>query len=392
MDYFSTLGDTLSRTLGGILPGILGALVVLIIGLILASLVARLVRIGFKKTTIDERLAAKMDLNFNLGNFIAKLVHYLLILMVLLLVLEMMGLTSVLNPLRDMLGKFFEAIPNIIYAGIIGFIGYIIAKIAAEAVGLISLPVNNFAAKVGFNNSESLMKILKQLVFIFVFIPMLIVALDALNMDAISRPATDMLNQLFGAIPNIIAAAVILAVFYFIGRYVVTVLTSLLRNLGTDEMAVRLGLGRVLGTTSFSAVIGYVAFFFLMFTGVIAAAEKLEMVSISLILGEIFAICGRIFFGLLILVAGSFIANLAAKALSTSEDEWLGSIVKFAVLGIFIAFALHTMGIAQSIVNLAFGLILGAVAVAFALSFGLGGREAAGEQMKKFFDKLNRRG
>ena len=46
------------------------------------------------------------------------------------------------------------------------------------------------------------------------------------------------------------------------------------------------------------------------------------------------------------------------------------------------------MGIAESIVNLAFGLTLGAIAVAFALSFGLGGREAAGKQMEHFFNDM----
>ena len=101
-------------------------------------------------------------------------------------------------------------------------------------------------------------------------------------------------------------------------------------------------------------------------------------------------IAGRVFFGLIILVAGSFIANMASKAMANS-DEWLASLVKFAVLGIFLAFALHTMGISQSIVNMAFGFTLGAVAVAFALSFGLGGREAAGKQMQQFFDKMNKK-
>ena len=48
------------------------------------------------------------------------------------------------------------------------------------------------------------------------------------------------------------------------------------------------------------------------------------------------------------------------------------------------------MGIAENIVNMAFGLTLGAAAVAFALSFGLGGREAAGKQMERFFDKMNK--
>jgi len=390
MDYLTTLGDSLSQTMGGILPGILGAVVVLVIGLILASVVSRLVKSAFRKTNVDERLAAKMDFSFNIGDFIAKIVHYVLVLFVLLLVLEMMGLTSVLDPLRDMLGKFFGAIPNLIQAGLIGFIGYVIAKICSEMVSLISDPVESFSSRIGFENPRSLVNVLKQVVFIFIFLPMLIMALDALGMESISRPISDMFSNMLNAIPNIIAAAIIIGVFYFVGRFLVGFLTDLLRNLGVDSFPQKLGFGSVLGTTSMSVIIGNVVFFFLMFAGVISALEKLEMHTITTILNDVMHIAGRVFFGLVILIAGSFVANLASRAMASS-DAWLASLVKFAVLGIFLAFALHTMGIAQSIVNMAFGFTLGAVAVAFALSFGLGGREAAGKQMQQFFDKINKK-
>jgi hypothetical protein len=55
-----------------------------------------------------------------------------------------------------------------------------------------------------------------------------------------------------------------------------------------------------------------------------------------------------------------------------------------------IAMGLRAMGIADEIVNLAFGLTLGAVAVAVALSFGLGGREAAGRQMEHWLSRLRK--
>ena len=71
-----------------------------------------------------------------------------------------------------------------------------------------------------------------------------------------------------------------------------------------------------------------------------------------------------------------------------SDAPGLSTLARFATLGLFLAIALRYMGLADDIVNLAFGLTLGAVAVAFALSFGLGGREAAGKQMEKFFDKF----
>ena len=63
-------------------------------------------------------------------------------------------------------------------------------------------------------------------------------------------------------------------------------------------------------------------------------------------------------------------------------------IARFTVLGLVFAMGLRAMGIADDIVNLAFGLTLGAIAVAAALAFGLGGREAAGKQMEHWLSRL----
>ncbi|MDH3546805.1 MAG: hypothetical protein OEN22_06875, partial [Gammaproteobacteria bacterium] len=66
-------------------------------------------------------------------------------------------------------------------------------------------------------------------------------------------------------------------------------------------------------------------------------------------------------------------------------------ILRVAILGLVLAMGLRAMGIADDIVNLAFGIILGAVAVAFAVSFGLGGREAAGKQMEYWLSGLRKK-
>jgi hypothetical protein len=55
------------------------------------------------------------------------------------------------------------------------------------------------------------------------------------------------------------------------------------------------------------------------------------------------------------------------------------------------AMALQQMGIAPNIVNLAFGLLLGAIAVAVAIAFGLGGRDVAANQLQNWFDTFNRK-
>jgi len=158
-------------------------------------------------------------------------------------------------------------------------------------------------------------------------------------------------------------------------------LAELLKNLGVDNYANQLGAANFMGDTSVSNLIGKVIFFFIIFTGLIAAADKLGLEEVQTILRDIFDIGGKVFFGLIVLLGGLLISNFAVKAVSNTGNKWMASVVRFAIMGIFLAFALHTMGIAESIVNLAFGLTLGAIAVAFALSFGLGGREAAGKQM-----------
>jgi hypothetical protein len=61
-------------------------------------------------------------------------------------------------------------------------------------------------------------------------------------------------------------------------------------------------------------------------------------------------------------------------------------------MGLVVAMGLRAMGIADSIVNLAFGLTLGAVAVAFALAFGLGGRQPAERVLTDLIDKAKREG
>ncbi len=390
MDFLNDAFASLSGKVGNILPGVLGALAVLIIGLFLAGVIKRIIRGLLAKTSIDEKIGASMSTNFNVANFVSKLVYYLVVIYTLIMVLDMMGVRGVLEPLQNMLNQFLGFIPNLIASGIIAFAGYIIAQIASEATGFVSNSVETFAAKSGIDSGINLSKIIKQLVFIFVFLPILIVALDTLGMEAISGPATEMLGTFLNAIPNIIAAAITIGVFFIGGKFVTGMLTDLLQNIGVDDMGQKMGIANMVGNNSIAKMIGNTIFFFILFTGVIAGVDRLGLGSVSNILNDILGITGRVAFGGVILAAGFWIANLAHDTLAKSDPS-MATIARIAVMAIFLAFGLSTMGIADNIVNLAFGLTLGAAAVAFALAFGLGGREAAGKQMERFFDNFNNR-
>ena len=387
MDKLQNLFDGLQDTLGVHLPGILGAIVVLIIGWFLAKAISGGVRKVLKKTDLDNRIFKSTPGSMSVERFISKLVYYIIMLIVLLIVLDMLGVEQVLDPLKDMVNQFLSAIPNLIKAGIIGFAGYIIATIASEVFGFAGGSIDKFSERMGLTNSIDLGKLIKQLVFLFVFIPLLILALDELGMKAISDPAKNLLNTMMSSIPKIITAVIILGVFYFVGKFVTGILRDLLGNLGVNDMSNKMGISSMLGKSNLSSLAANVVFAFLMFTGIIQAVDVLEFGQMSGVLRNLLDMTGGIFFGLVIMAVGNWISTMAAGAVN---DSFMKTIVRVATMALFMAIALRTMGIANDIVNLAFGLILGAVAVAVALSFGLGGREAAGKQMEHILSRFRK--
>ncbi len=388
MQYLNNLLEALVGSLGSKLPNALGALLVLVFGLFLAGVLRRIVLKLLKRTTIDERIAEKVSLGIRIDEFVSQLLYYVAVLYACVIALGFLGLTSVLEPVKAMITNILGYLPSIIAAGIIAFIGYTIANILAQMSSVLSTRLEAIAAKAGFKESLNLSQILKQLVFVMVFVPIFIVALDTLNMKAISVPAINMLNDMIATIPNILAAGIILGVFYYIGRFVTQVIVQLLQSIGLDRFSSQLGLGNMLGEQSLSDLVGKAIFFFIMFTGLVSAFEKLGMHEVSEICTNLFYLSGKIFFGVLILLVGNYISNISTNAVAAGENKGLASFVRFGILSIFIPIALSTMGMATNIVNLAFGLILGAIAVAFALAFGLGGREAAGKELEVFFQKL----
>ena len=377
------------KQIGDLLPGVLGAIAVLIIGWFVASGVSRLIANIVTRTGLQARLE-KQGTSIDLRKIVKKFVYYILMAIVLMVVLEMLGVENVLQPLKDMISQFLTALPRIIGALIIGFVGYILATIVSDVVGLASGSIERNTARLGISlNDFDATKLLKQVVFVLIFVPLLIAALDYLQMKVISDPAKKMLGELMAAIPNILAAGIIIGVFYFVGRFVTKIVTQLLQNLNADELPTRLGVSSMFGEQSFSVVVGNAIFFFLMFFGIISAAEKLGMTQLEGILNNILGLTGNIAFGLVILAVGNFIAKLAHSSLSAS-DSFMADIARVVILGLFLAISLRSMGIADEIINLAFGLTLGSVAVAIALSFGLGGRDAAGRQMERILNRFNK--
>lgn len=413
-----------------ILAGVL-ALVAWVLATVLRAGINRLMASGRWDEKLSESAGVK-PVSAVLGD----VVYWLVLLLFLPAIVGALRIEGLMDPLTGMTAQVTLMLPNIFAAVVIGLVGWLVAKVLRGLVTnlLAASGVDRFSNRDGLTEGVRLSQLGGTLAFILVIVPTLIAALDALAIRAISEPASDMLGMFLIAIPNILAAALILIVAWYLGRFVSGLLTRLLENLGFDRLPARLGLGHLFTTTAkttpaasaapvrqspvdaaletadpvaaagapepglplgdpamatgiepraggLSAFAGRVALFFIMLFATVEAAHRLGFVGVRDLLATFIAFGGDILLGTVILVVGYWLADLAARAIQRANPDrsvGLSRIARVAILGLVIAMGLRAMGIADDIVNLAFGLVLGAVAVAVALAFGLGGREAAG--------------
>ncbi len=130
-----------------------------------------------------------------------------------------------------------------------------------------------------------------------------------------------------------------------------------------------------------------------MLVAALTAVDILRIPALRTVVGVILAIAGQVFVGLVVFAIGLYLSNLAYNLIASSntrQAKILGYTARIAILVLVSAMALQQMGIAPNIVNLAFGLLVGGIAVAIALAFGLGGREVAGEQLRNWLETFNK--
>ena len=375
------------------IPNLIGAIALGVIGWVVATVARTAINAALAKTSMDERLSAKAGVK-PMSSTIADMVYWFILLVVLTMVLGQLELDGLFAPLTNMVDKIFSFIPNILIAGVVFVVGYIIAKVVRGIVtNLVStFNVQELASKAGLSEQNSLPNIAGSLAFLVVIVPTIIAALNALKIEVIARPATNMLNKIMEALPNIFMAAAILVVTFYVVRMVANIVKGLLENTEVNQLPAKVGLQETMGDKRISDLVAYAIIFFAMLFAAIAAADLLGFVAISGIITMFIAFGANIILGAIILFIGFWLANIIAGVVERSEQgsQFLANIVRVLIMGLVLAMGLKAMGIADSIVNLAFGLTLGAVAVAFALSFGLGGQEAAARFLRKMQDKMDR--
>jgi len=379
----------------GYLPRLLAGTVLLVVAWLIATVLRAVANRVLAATQLDDKLSQQAGMH-PMSKSVGNVLFWLVLLLFLPGILGAYDLGGLLEPVKDMVTEGLGILPNLFGAVVIGVVGWVVGRVLGALVSnlLAAAGVDSAGARVGLDESVRLSRLAGTLVLIVVFVPALIAALDTLNILAISGPATNMLDDMMGAVPNLLAAALILVITFYVARFAARVVTSLTNSLGLDALPAKMGLEAIFtGGMQPSRIAGVLVLFFAMLFATVEAANQLEFSQVRDVVTMFIRFGADVLLGSVILVIGFWLANLAFSAISRASGEGsvgLARIAQIAILGLVLAMGLRAMGIANDIVNLAFALTLGAAAVAVALSFGLGGREAAGRQMEHWLSKLRK--
>jgi hypothetical protein len=377
----------------GYAPRLIAGTVLILLAWVVATLAQALVNRALQASKLGAALSREAGME-PMGRTVANVLFWLVILLFVPSILGAFDIRPLLEPVQGMISKLLDMVPNLFAAAVIGFVGWLLAKVLSGLVTnlLAAAGTDRMGSQIGLADAVKLSRLAGMIIFILVFVPTLIAALDALKIDAISRPATEMLEKLLAAVPNLVAAALILVVTWYVARFAADILSRLLAGMGLDTLPAKLGMASAFsGTLKPSGLVRVLALFFAMLFATVEAAHRLDFTQVRDLVSMFIKFGGEVLLGGAILLIGFWLANLAFDAISrASERTALARLARVAILGLVIAMGLRAMGIADDIVNLAFGLTLGAVAVAFALAFGIGGREAAGKQLEHWFSQLRK--
>ncbi|MEM6435100.1 MAG: mechanosensitive ion channel [Cyanobacteria bacterium P01_D01_bin.115] len=420
------------------LPRIGGALLLLAVAWATATIVKVLVTQGLSRFNLDDRLSEQMGDDgsspFMVNESIGNILYWFIFLLFIPLILSALDLPGLLEPIEGLIEQFLQAIPRILTAGIILAVGWFIARIVRDIVTnlLHATQADSIGARFGLASTEategiSLSKLAGTVVFVLILIPAVVAALNELDIDAISGPAIAMLELILETIPQIIMAGVVLVVAYVVGRFVGDLVTSLLRSVGFDNIFSILGLPELTTTPTTTVypdaapgvgtqpdvyptgqpevrveeagrspadIAGLVTLVAIVLFGAITATEILGFATLTQIVQAILRISARVLSGLVVFAVGLYFANLAfrlIRSMGGGQANFLAQAARIAIITLVGAMGLQQMGVATDIVNLAFGLLLGAISVAIAIAFGLGGRDLAAEQMREWLNAFKQR-
>jgi hypothetical protein len=218
--------------------------------------------------------------------------------------------------------------------------------------------------------------------------------------DSVFLAGSTALNNLVAAVPLVIGALLILAIGWLLSGVAARVVETLLRGSGLDRVFAQHGPG-VYGAraTTFrpSTVGGELVKWLIRIVFLVAAANVLNLPQVSDLLNRILLWIPNLIVGAVILLVAPLVARfvrgtieVGAGQLGFTNGELLGRVAEVAIIAFAAIVAINQIGIATELVNILFIGVVAALALAFGLAFGLGGREVAGQLARDWYEASRR--
>src|SRR5687768_525088 len=205
-------------------------------------------------------------------------------------------------------------------------------------------------------------------------------------MDAVNA----MLTAFLVALPSIVGALLLLVIGWIVAGFLGGLVARLLRKVGVDQLAAKAGITAFLQRARLNldapGLVGGIIKWYVRLIFVVMAANAVGITAVSDVLGQIIAFIPNLLVALLILGAFAWLAGItrnlvlgATESAAVPNSGALATLAYATVLGFGIVAAASQIGVAATLINILFTGIVAALALAFGLAFGLGGREEAAQ-------------
>jgi small-conductance mechanosensitive channel len=208
----------------------------------------------------------------------------------------------------------------------------------------------------------------------------------------ILQPLEDALAVFLSYIPQLIGAIIILIVGYIIAKFLQAIVGRVLRGVGFDRWMERGGVKQFFDRAQTehtpATIIGLLVFWFIFIIAITMAADAVGIQQISGFLNQLLAFIPSILAAVLILFLAALLANfLSGIVRGATGSGMLASVVYYAIIIYAVFAALTELGIAVALTAPTFLILLGAVALAVAIAFGIGGREVARDIVERAYNR-----
>ncbi len=386
------------------------ALVFLVVGLAAAVLASFIVKKICKLFKLDSRLGklgAEGGRESSALKFIGRLCFLIVFLLFLPSVLDALGLDSVSDPITDFVSTFIRYLPNVIAALILVFLGVFIGEILSTVVTtlLAKTKIDSLSAKLsksktqgeengtsddnsenGESKSNTVSAIIGKIIYALVVLIAVVEALTVLDISVISEPALEIIATVFGVIPEIALAVIVFWIGLFLSGIVSDLVKNLLSGMKLDSVvgkAVPVLKNKFSATNIISVAVRVIIILFV-------AAEAIKILGFAVlsdISAEIVSYIPLLLKALVIAIVAFIGAGLADKALSKMKP--VGTVIRILIYTVAAFMILSQLEFATVIVNYAFIISLCALALAFAIAFGIGGRDFAKKTLGKLDNQMS---